>query len=319
MKIIILGGGALGSIIAGHLIRAGQEVTVIARGARATYLYEHGIRVCGRADLNVPCHVVTDASTVPAADVLIVTVKTYDTTTALHGVRHLQVGQVCSVQNGVLKNEQLAETFGAHRVLGAACMLGGEVQADGEVRYTLEAAIYLGELPGGDAAAAQQLVNALQHAGLQAAYAPRIQSVEWSKFVGWSGFTALGVLTRLETYKFLCDPDMARIGARVMRETGQLATRLGISLEDRPPLPSATVVTGTEDQAVEVLQAIGATLRQHAPHMRQSALQDVQRGRRIEVEETLGYTLTKAAACGMAMPTVETCYRLLAGLNRGLP
>jgi ketopantoate reductase len=49
--------------------------------------------------------------------------------------------------------------------------------------------------------------------------------------------------------------------------------------------------------------------------MRQSALQDVQRGRRIEVEETLGYTLTKAAEVGLAMPTMEVCYQLLSGLN----
>ena len=291
---------------------------MIARGARAAYLREHGIRMRGRADFNVPCEVVTDTSSVHAVDVLIVTVKTYDTIAALHGVRHLQVGHVCSVQNGVLKNEQLAETFGPHSVLGAACMLGGEVQLDGEVRYTLDAAMYLGELPGGDEIAARQLAGALHRAGLHAEYAPRIQSVEWSKFVGWSGFTALALLTRLETYKFLSDPDTARIGARVMRETGQLAVRLGIPLEDHPPVPSASVVTSTEDQAVEVLQTVGATLRERAPQMRQSALQDVQRGRRIEVEETLGYTLTKAAEFGIAMPTVETCYRLLAGFNRYL-
>ena len=106
--------------------------------------------------------------------------------------------------------------------------------------------------------------------------------------MGWSGFTALAVFTRLETYKFLSDPATARIGARLMRETGQLAVRLGIPLEDRPPVPSASVLTSTEDQAVEVLQTVGAPLREHAPQMRQSALQDVQRGCRIDVEETLG-------------------------------
>jgi 2-dehydropantoate 2-reductase len=318
MKIIVLGGGALGSIIAGHLIRAGEEVVLIARGARAAHLREHGIRVRGAADFHVPCAVITDTHSVQAADALIVTVKTYDTIAALQGVRHVRVGQVCSVQNGVRKNEQLAEAFGSHKVLGATCMLGGAVQADGDVHYTLEAAIYLGELPGGKAAAAQQLVGALQRAGLSADYTARIQNVEWSKFVGWSGFTALGALTRLETYKFLSDPDTARIGARLMRETGQLATHLGMRLEDRPPLPSATIMEGTEEQAVHVLQSIGATLRERAPHMRQSALQDVQRGRRLEIEETLGYTLARAAALGIAVPTVETCYRLLAGLSRFL-
>ena len=64
-----------------------------------------------------------------------------------------------------------------------------------------------------------------------------------------------------------------------------------------------------------VLQGIGARLREHALQMRQSALQDVERGRRLEVEETLGYTLSRAAEVGLAMPTIEVCYELLSGLN----
>jgi 2-dehydropantoate 2-reductase len=66
---------------------------------------------------------------------------------------------------------------------------------------------------------------------------------------------------------------------------------------------------------VAVLQGIGASLREHALQMRQSALQDVERGRRLEVEETLGYTLRRAAEVGLAMPTIAMCYELLSGLN----
>jgi ketopantoate reductase len=66
---------------------------------------------------------------------------------------------------------------------------------------------------------------------------------------------------------------------------------------------------------VAVLQGIGASLREHALEMRQSALQDVERGRRLEVEETLGYTLRRAAEVGLAMPTIATCDELLSGLN----
>ena len=49
--------------------------------------------------------------------------------------------------------------------------------------------------------------------------------------------------------------------------------------------------------------------------MRQSALQDVERGRRLEVEETLGYTLSRAAEVGLAMPAIAMCDELLSGLN----
>jgi ketopantoate reductase len=80
-------------------------------------------------------------------------------------------------------------------------------------------------------------------------------------------------------------------------------------------LPSASVVAASENQAVAVLQGIGAHLRGVLPQMRQSALHDVERGRRLEVEETLGYTLRRAAEVGLTMPTIEVCYELLSGLN----
>lgn len=318
MHILVLGAGALGSIIAAHLIRAGETVSVLARGARAAHLREHGLRIAGVADFTVPCMVVDDPSTVQEADALVVAVKAYDTASALAGLQHLRVQSALSVQNGLLKNEQLASAFGAEKTVGAACMFAGEVLADGAARYTLERELYLGPLPGQDSAPAQALVQGLHQAGLLAVYSDRIQTVEWSKFVGWLGFTTLAVLTRLETYKFLSNPSTARISVRVMREAGQLAAALGIPLEDRPPLPSASVMVGSEDQAADVLQRIGATLREQAPQMRQSALQDVQRGRRLEVEETLGYALAQAGAVGLSLPTLEVCYHLLSGLNEFL-
>ena len=111
MKIVILGAGALGSIIAGHLARAGEEVTIIARGDRAAYLQQHGITLTGLADFTVPAAVATQPQMVREADVLVVAVKTYDTEPALESVSHLKVGSVLSIQNGVLKDEQLAHTL----------------------------------------------------------------------------------------------------------------------------------------------------------------------------------------------------------------
>jgi 2-dehydropantoate 2-reductase len=60
----------------------------------------------------------------------------------------------------------------------------------------------------------------------------------------------------------------------------------------------------------------GALLAERAPAHRVSTLQDLERGRRLEVEETLGYAVRKGVELGVPVPTVETCYRLLAGVNR---
>src|SRR5262245_36396304 len=78
MYIVILGAGALGTVLGAHLARAGEDVTLLARGQRAAYLQEHGATITGLVDFTVPVTVVTDPQQVHAADALIVTVKTYD-------------------------------------------------------------------------------------------------------------------------------------------------------------------------------------------------------------------------------------------------
>lgn len=153
MHIVILGAGALGTALGAHLAQAGEEVTLIARGNRAAYLQEHGATITGLADFTVPVRVVTDPQQVKETDVLIVTVKTYDMEAALASVKHMQVGSVLSIQNGVLKDEQLAQVFGWEKVLGAMAAFSAEVLPTGIVRFTVNQGLYIGELPEGISAA----------------------------------------------------------------------------------------------------------------------------------------------------------------------
>jgi 2-dehydropantoate 2-reductase len=318
MKFVMLGAGALGSIIGGHLIHAGEEVTMLARGARAAYLRKHGITVQGLVDFNVRCDVETDPAGLREADVLIDTVKTYQNMAAIEPLKHLAVGNVFSLQNGVLKNQQLADVFGEAAVLGAIGMLSGELLADGVVRFTVNQNVETGALSGGACPRSEDIVAALNNAGINASVSPSIQSSEWSKYVGWSGVMALSVLTRLVTYKFLLDPDAARIAARVMRETAAVADALGIVLEDWPPMPAAQIAQGSEDEAVACLQEAGRIFEENAPQHRVSTLQDLERGQRLEIEETLGHTIAEAKRLGVAVPTVEMCYRLVSSIDRSL-
>jgi ketopantoate reductase len=45
-------------------------------------------------------------------------------------------------------------------------------------------------------------------------------------------------------------------------------------------------------------------------------LQDLERGRRLEIEETFGYAVNKAAELGVSVPALDACYRLMAGFAR---
>ena len=319
MKVVVVGAGALGSIVGAHLARAGEDVVFVARGERAATLRQRGIVLRGLADFTVPVVVVTDPCEVQTADVLIVTVKTYDTEPALASLRHLCVPSALSLQNGVLKNEQLASVFGWERVLGAAVVVAGEVLGDGAVRFTLNDRFAVGELSGGISDRARDLAAALVRAGLPAEASPHVQSVEWSKYLLFVGGMALASLTRLPTAKFLSDPDGALLMARVVRELGDVAARLRIPLDDAGPLPIKAVCSGTLAEAIEHVQRFGARLAERAPAHKISTLQDLERGRRLEVEETLGYAVRKGADLGVPLPAIDTCYRLLSGVNRHIP
>ncbi len=320
MNFVIVGAGALGSIYAAYLARGGHQVSLIARGERAAALARHGIAIVGEDSFSAHCDIVTRPETLRQADALIVAIKTYDTVQALAPLRGLSVKTAFSVQNGVLKNKQLGDVFGPQTILGAISMIGGDVlpgKADlpGAVRYSMAGPTVIGEPAGGASSRVKELVDTFVQSGLKARPADDIASVEWSKFVGWSGFSTLAVMTRLPTWRFLVDADTALIAARVMRETAAVAIRHGVALQDSG-FTSGAFVNASEEDAIKAVQAHGEKMRASAPEFRQSILQDADRNRRLEVNETLDYTLTLANELGVATPTLELCCRILRVVSR---
>jgi 2-dehydropantoate 2-reductase len=277
-----------------------------------------GATITGLVDFMVPVHVVTAPQQVHEADVLMVTVKTYDMDAALASVKHLNVASVLSIQNGVLKNEQLAQTFGWDKVLGAMAAFSGAVLPTGTVRFTVNEGLYLGELPAGTSARVQTLGDTLERSGMRAKVTPSIQSFEWAKYLGFVSWMAPAVLTRLETYKFLQAAPTAAIVAAIVHEMTQIAMTRAIVLEDIPLFPTKTLSQLSYDVLVTQLQQMGTQLASQAPLHKVSTLQDVEQGKRLEVEETLGYAVRQGAALGVPTPTMDLCYNLIAGINHYL-
>jgi len=117
------------------------------------------------------------------------------------------------------------------------------------------------------------------------------------------------VTTRTPTWEYLTDVDSARVLARVVREIGALAAAHGIALSDRAPLPVAEIVGGSEDAAVAAVGRVGERFKALAPTHRMSSLQDLEAGRPIELEETLGYALRLAQQATLSLPLLATFYR----------
>jgi 2-dehydropantoate 2-reductase len=312
----ILGAGAMGSILGAHLARAGHSVAMLTRGRRAEQVRNEGLRIAGLARFAAPIHVIDDPARLREAQVLIVAIKAIGTAESLQPLAGAKIGYAFSVQNGVLKNDLLKEAFGADHVLGALANMSGELLPSGEVLFTRNVSLQLGALREGAAEAVRSLAHTIDSSGVRAAAVSDIAAREWSKFAAWTAMAGVSITTRAVTWKYLMDSDAALVLVRLIREVHELAATAGVAFTDDVVFPVATLCAGTEETAVRLLNDIGARFRDHSPEHRLSAHQDIDAGRPLEVEETLGHAARLAVRKGLSLPLLDAVYRIAAAIDR---
>ena len=316
VEFAILGAGAIGSILGAHLARAGHSVLMLARARRAQQIERDGLAITGLTEFSQPVPTLSDPMRLQAAEVLIVATKTYVTAAALAALRHADIGVGLSIQNGMMKDDLLADAIGRERVLGALANLSGELLATGQVLFTRNTRLMVGELTGNDSERARRIAAALDASGIRAAADRDILALEWSKFAAWAPMMILSVTTRALTWKFLLDPGAALVLVRLVREIGALANARQVRLSDHGVLPVATICQSSDQDALAALAAVGRDMRSSAPLHRMSSLQDLEAGRPLEIEETLGHALRMAAGLELTVPLLDGCYPLVAGIDR---
>lgn len=313
----ILGAGAIGSILGAHLARAGHSVVMLARERRAAQLRSDGLKIKGLAELSTPVSALSDASQLRGAEVLVVAMKTPGTAEALEPLRKAEIGVAFSIQNGLWKNDALAGAFGADRVLGCLANTSGELLPSGEVLFTRNVNIYVGELAGGASPRADRIARAIDSSGVRSTAVPDVLSREWTKFVGWAGLMLMSITTRAATWRYLSDPDCALVLVRLVREAAALAKAAGVTLTDENTLlPLQGILNSSDEAAVEAVRKAGHDFKNNSPNHRMSSLQDLEAGRPLEIEETLGYAVRRAQALQVPLPLLDAFYHLAAAIDR---
>jgi 2-dehydropantoate 2-reductase len=312
----ILGAGAIGSILGAHLARAGHSVTIIARGMRARQVARDGLRIRGLAEFSASVRVVENTAELGNAGVFIVATKTRGTAATLATLAHVDLDAAFSIQNGIRKNDVLVNAFGQGRTLGALADLSGELLPIGDVLFTRNVNLMIGELAGGISDRASKIAATIDAAGVVSGAVANIVSLEWSKFVAWAGLMMLAVTTRAQTWTLLGDSDAAVLLIRTIREMGALAQAAGVAITDRSIVPAASILRSSEADGVALVRNMSIVYREKAPDHRMSALQDLQANRALEVNETVGDALRMADSLGIAMPLTENLYRLTAAIDR---
>lgn len=313
----ILGAGALGSILGAHLAQAGHDVMLLARGRRAAQIDADGLRIEGLVNLDVRVPVLTDPIQLKRADTLIVATKAIGTAQSLEPLRHAEIDAAFSLQNGMQKDELLAAAFGPAAVIGAVANFSGELRPSGSVLFTRNVDLRVGELRGPVTKRVQRIAGAIDAAGVWATASEAILEDEWSKFAAWVGLMALSVTTRRHTWEYLCNPAAALVLVRLVREVGCLAAAFDVELAGAPVLPVQELYRVPDERAVEIVTAIGRTFRLNGPRHRVSALQDLEAGRPLEIEETIGHAVAMARRMRLELPLLDNFYGLLDAISDG--
>ena len=318
MKVLVAGAGALGTCYAVLLAKAGAEVTVFTRPERVEQLRQ-GLRVSGLVDAAAAVGLVTSGREAGSADYLILATKTADTAAALDELAGLEVDGALSLQNGLAKDDALAAAFGPEHVIGAACSVGASLVEPGHARLTMNVATWLGEPSGGSSERVARLAAVLRAAGLPSWSVDDIRAVEWYKLCLVLPGALVTALSRRSYAEMALHPELNALWVRLMREATRVARAHGAVLVDPPAAPwfLASWQEMPDEEVATGLRGIGERQQASGERMFPSMAQDVLAERRTEAQDLVGDLLRRAAERDVAMPAMETCYRLIRGLEDG--
>lgn len=321
MRFAIVGAGATGGFLGARLARAGVEVVLVARGAHLAAMRERGVEVQGEDGTFVAHPTCTDdLSVVGDADAVFLTVKAHSLPQLAPRLAPLLGPEtaVVTAQNGIpwwyferhggpLEGTRLrtvdpdgiiARSIETRRVIGCIVYPATSLVGPGVIRHVEGTRFSIGELDGSKSERCQAIAAALVRAGLKCPVRPRIRNEIWLKLLGNVAFNPLSALTRATLVEMATDPELRSVARAIMEEADSVARALGIELE-----------IGVEQRLAGAAKV--------GPH-KTSMLQDVESGRRLEVDALVGAVVEIADLLNLSLPHLRTVYACARLLDRSL-
>ncbi|MGB9963443.1 ketopantoate reductase family protein [Halobacterium hubeiense] len=291
MRVVVLGAGSLGSLLAGALERTDADVTLLGRESdHVRRVRADGLRLTrpdGSEDA-VPVDVATDEGVTEDADLLVVCVKSYDTADAMAGVApHLDGADVLTLQNGLGNAETVADYVPRERVLAGTTTHGAVLEAPGHVRHAGRGDTTVGRYFAANDARVDAVADCLTRAGIETTVADDPEAAVWTKVLVNAGINAATALARVPNGALVDSESGERVLRRAVAEGAAVARAEGV------PVP---------DDAVERTREVAERTASNRSSMRQ----DVERGRPTEVEALNGALVRRGESHGVETPVNET-------------
>jgi 2-dehydropantoate 2-reductase len=315
MRICVFGAGAIGGYLAAKLAQSGgPEVSLVARGPHLEAIRSRGLVLeAGGERISSRPHAAADAAELGIQDFVLVTLKAHQVPPAIPALRALAGPETAFVWavNGVpwwyffglegpWRDRRLASVdpdgaiwreLGPERAIGCVVYPAAEVVEPGVVRLVEGDRFSLGEPGGARSERVERLARALVAAGLKAPVRPRIRDEIWVKLWGNLAFNPVSALTAATLDVICADPGTRALARAMMLEAQAVAERLGV----RFPIDV--------ERRIEGAAQVGAH--------RTSMLQDLERGRPLELGALVGAVLEMAGLVGLPAPTIAAVHALV--------
>lgn len=320
MKTVIVGAGALGTLLGAYLSRGGVDITLLDLPDVIKTLNREDveIRTFSGESFKVRLKATEDPLSLKDIDLIMLCVKTYQSEAAVSPIAHLKdrVQAVLSFQNGVDKELILERYFGRDKVIGGCCTEAASRVDEKTIMYTMGGITYLGELDGSLSSRVASAVKLFHDGGLKAEASPQVVSVDWCKWINFAAISAVCALTRLPYYKALLNPYSAGLIAQIYREYAELAEASGVEVHDYPGFEVKAISRASADEAVQLLHQRGMKLKEGgATKIMPSLAQDLIAGRTTERESIFGFAVREGNAKDLPMTFTRHAYALITAVE----
>ena len=299
LKIGIIGAGAIGGYFAAQLVKAGMEVVVLARGKTRDALLKDGLTLTSEkgVDKVTFAAVSDDPAELGVCDAVLFTVKGQSTDQAAEDMRPM-IGddtEIISLQNGLYGIERLAAKYDEGQLSPGITYIPAVVEAPGQVTRTgsLTRTVF-GPLHPRDTALHDELAAALQEQGTDAFALKEPMKEIWTKYVVLAPFHLIGCLTRLPVGGWIGTEEMQDLFFRAMKEICALGRAKGADVPDRIAEKQVHFVKTTAN-----------------PNTKASMLEDLERGKPLELESIIGWVCRESKKSGLDSPFHDMAYALL--------
>jgi 2-dehydropantoate 2-reductase len=317
VKFAVLGAGAIGAYAGAALARGGADVTLIARGPHLAAMADRGVRVLSpRGDFTARPRATDDLTAVADADVVLVALKAYSLPQIAPRLGELLApgAAVIWAQNGIPwwypqgladplpgggldsvdPGGVIAASIAPEHNVGCVVYCSTEIIEPGVIQHIEGTRFTIGEPDGPASQRCRQISAAFGAGGLRAPVETRLRDQIWLKLVGNVAFNPITALTRATLGELGTLPEMHDLLRAIFTECAAVAGRLGITF----PV--------SLDRRLEAGIAVG--------DHKTSMLQDLEAGKRLELDCMTGAVAELAGRLGIDVPhvrTVHACAKLL--------